>query len=511
MDKMKENTWPPPSGYSKRPEDHSSSFKLVVSMSDTVRSVTLEEGTSYTIGRDRTCDIVVAHNSVSRKHSLLRVGHHPEIEDTGSRNGTRVDGRLLTTGERASLRAGSIVHLGSVTMFVLDESAPHEPKSSRNSSSSWRAATPIHAATDSELAPGFVLRDERMLALYRSVRVIAESSMPVLVLGETGVGKEVLAHSINAMSSRRTRPFVKFNAAALPESLAESELFGHVRGAFTGADKTKEGLFEAANGGTLFLDEVGEVSLQTQAKLLRVIETGELFRVGAAKPTTVDVRVISATNRDLSALISARQFRADLYYRLSGVTLHIPPLRDRPADIPALTEFFANAYARKTGKPAPSLSAEAMAALCAHRWPGNARELKNVVERACLVAGAARVEVDHLHLKVEQVEWLGDGDARELTDVVSSPESKAVVARLRGTAPKGAGVGAAEAGPPSSGDLADKLRQELARQERERIEAALANTSGNQVMAARLLGISRRTLINRLDALGISRPRKGRS
>jgi len=508
---MKENTVPPPSGYPKQSEGRSSSFKLVVSMSDTVRSVTLEKGASYTIGRDRTCDIVVAHNSVSRKHSIVRVGRQPEIEDTGSRNGTRVDGRLLTTGERAPLRAGSIVHLGSVTMFVLEESAPHEPHSARSSSSSWRVAKPIHAAPESELAPGFVLKDERMLALYRSVRVIAESHMPVLVLGETGVGKEVLAHSINAMSSRCTRPFVKFNAAALPESLAESELFGHVRGAFTGADKTKEGLFEAANGGTLFLDEVGELSLQTQAKLLRVIETGELFRVGAPKPTTVDVRILSATNRDLSSLIAARQFRADLYYRLSGVTLHIPPLRDRPADIPALTEFFANACARKAGKPAPSLSAEAMAALCAHRWPGNARELKNVVERAVLVAGAARIEVEHLQLKVEQVEWLGDGDVRELTEVISSPESKGTVARLRGVTPNGAGAGAAETGPKSGSGLADKLRQELARQERDRIEAALGKTSGNQVMAARLLGISRRTLINRLDALGISRPRKGRS
>jgi transcriptional regulator with GAF, ATPase, and Fis domain len=502
--RMKSTVPPPKRRDSGRAAERTTVPKLVLCVDDVVQATPLAKGATYTIGRDGACDLVVQDHSVSRKHARLRVGRHVELEDLGSRNGTRVDGRLLTTGEHAVLRVGTIVQLGSVTAFVLNDTEADEEHTPTTSSASWRAAKPVHTLEDAEIAPGFVLKDERMIALYRGIRAIAESNMPVLILGETGVGKEVFAHCINARSSRHARPFVKFNAAALPESLVESELFGHVRGAFTGADKAREGLFEAANGGTLFLDEVGELSLQTQAKLLRVIETGELFRVGATKPITVDVRVISATNRDLPALMAARQFRTDLFYRLNGVTIHIPPLRDRAADIPALTEFFALACVRKAGKPAPDFSAEAMASLCSHRWPGNARELKNVVERAVLVASPARVEVEHLHLKVERVQF-PEGDGREITEVTSSPDLSDAVARVRGG--EGGGLPAANKVLRQG----DTVRRELAELERRRIMDALASTSGNQALAARLLGVSRRTLMNRLDALGIARPRKGRT
>jgi two-component system, NtrC family, response regulator AtoC len=506
---------PPPPNAAPFQKARGHSFKLVVCTADSVRSVTLVRGKAYSIGRDRTNDIIVAHDSVSRRHACVTVNNEPELEDTGSRNGTRVNGRLAGTGERIVLRPGTIIHIGPSTVFVLDEATPDDAFATRRSSSSFRAAPKVEP--DEVLPTGLVLKDERMLALYRSVRVIAQSNIPVLILGETGVGKEILAQSINAMSERRDRAFVRFNSAALPESLVESELFGYARGAFTGADRAKLGLFDAADGGTLFLDEVAELSLQTQAKLLRVIETGELFRVGASVPTKVDVRVISATNRDLPALIAAGQFRADLFYRLNGVTVNIPPLRDRAADIPPLIEYFGQACARKAGRAPPDFSEGSMAALCAHRWPGNARELKNVVERAVLVAPHGRVEIDHLQLKIEPNDWAGV-DQHAVTKVTvnpvapqARPSSAHHLPPPRSTAHPGMELGSPhDDDRVSSDELADKLRRELARKERDRIVEALSSTGGNQVMAARLLGISRRTLINRLDSFGISRSRKGR-
>jgi DNA-binding NtrC family response regulator len=233
-------------------------------------------------------------------------------------------------------------------------------------------------------------------------------------------------------------------------------------------------------------------------------------------PTKVDVRVISATNRDLPALIAQGQFRADLFYRLNGVTVNIPPLRDRAADIPPLIEWFGIACARKAGRPPPDLSEAAMAALCSHRWPGNARELKNVVERAVLIATHGRVEIDHLQLKIEPNDW-ANVDVHAVTKVTVNPDAPGAKTTSlrhqlppRPTAIPGMALGGDDEDRVSSDELADKLRRELARKERDRIVEALSSTGGNQVMAARLLGISRRTLINRLDSFGISRPRKGR-
>jgi transcriptional regulator with GAF, ATPase, and Fis domain len=286
------------------------------------------------------------------------------------------------------------------------------------------------------------------------------------------------------MSPRRSRPFVTFNSAALPESLIESELFGYARGAFTGADRAKAGLFEAADGGTIFLDEVADLSLAAQAKLLRVVETGEVLSVGGLKPKAADVRVVSATNRDLYALMQSGRFRMDLYYRLSGATLHIPPLRERPADIGVLVEHFAARFAETAHLPKPEFPADVIAALAAYPWPGNVRELKNVVQRAVLRAMARPVRVDDLQLD----------SARVLPPPLATEEVTDTVA-----APRGADVG----------DHAEQLRRQLVQDERKRIVEALARAHGNQVVAARLLGMSRRTLINRLDAYKLPRPRKG--
>ncbi len=224
---------------------------------------------------------------------------------------------------------------------------------------------------------------------------VADSMLPILIAGESGTGKELVAALVHERSPRARRPFVRVNCAALPESLIESELFGHVRGAFTGAMKDRQGRFELAHGGTIFLDEVGEVPSAVQAKLLRALQNKVVERVGESTPRRVDVRVVAATNKNLEAALTEGTFRADLYYRLNGVRLRLSPLRERPGDVPLLAEHFA-ARAGAAGRAATTFSAEALRALRAYRWPGNVRELENVVERAVLLAGAGPVEVRHL-------------------------------------------------------------------------------------------------------------------
>jgi hypothetical protein len=294
--------------------------------------------------------------------------------------------------------------------------------------------------------------DEEMQRVHALAERAAAGSINLLILGETGAGKEVLARRVHRLSSRAGRPFVCINCAALSEALLESELFGHERGAFTGATQAKPGLLETAPGGTVFLDEVGELPATLQAKLLRVIETREIVRVGSVRPRQIDVRFIAATNRDLEGEVARGGFRRDLFFRLNGMTLSLPPLRARPREIPALCRLFLKELSPAAGrKTPPRLTAEALAQLCAHGWPGNVRELRNVIERALLLAPGDEIDVEHL------------------------PTATPV-------APAG---------------------------ERERILGALEACAGNQSRAARQLGISRKVLLARLDAWGVKRPRKG--
>ncbi|HEX9887329.1 MAG TPA: sigma-54 dependent transcriptional regulator [Longimicrobiales bacterium] len=252
------------------------------------------------------------------------------------------------------------------------------------------------AARKSRGLSDVVSRSPVMAEVIGVARRVAGADSSLLVLGETGVGKERLARSVHDESARSSGPFVPVNCGAIPEGLMESELFGHEQGAFTGATRARRGHFEVAHRGTLFLDEVGDLPLHVQVKLLRVLEDRHIQRLGSEHPVRVDVRIIAATNRNLSAEVDEGRFRADLYYRLAVVTLSIPPLRDRPEDIPDLVEHYLAVFRRSLGKPCDGIAGDALAALMAHSWPGNVRELINVLERAVLLAPSPLIGVADL-------------------------------------------------------------------------------------------------------------------
>jgi DNA-binding NtrC family response regulator len=296
-----------------------------------------------------------------------------------------------------------------------------------------------------------------MIEVYKTVAQVAATRATVLIIGESGTGKELVARAIHARSERAGKPFVAVNCAALPESILESELFGHERGAFTGATGMKRGLFEEATGGTLFLDEIGEISPKMQAQLLRVLQEGEIRRVGGSEPVKTDVRVVASTNRDLKTEVAAGRFREDLYFRLNVVTVKVPPLRDRRGDVPALVRHFLARHAERLGRPVPRVAPEVIERLSEYEWPGNVRELSHLVERAMLLAR-------------ERVVTLADLPP-EL-----SPHAVA----------------------PNPGSIAaDWPTLEVL--DRRYIDLVLARTGGNKTRAAEVLGIDRRTL-NRIFA-----------
>jgi DNA-binding NtrC family response regulator len=313
---------------------------------------------------------------------------------------------------------------------------------------------------------GMIGRGPLMQELFGMIRRLAPHVRTALVTGETGTGKELVARALHQLGPRRERRFVAVNCSAVVETLFESELFGHVRGAFTGATDNKSGLFELADEGTLFLDEIGELPLSVQAKLLRVLELGEVHRVGSLEPRTVNVHVIAATNRDLRAEVAAGRFRSDLYYRLNIVEVSLAPLRDRREDIPYLTAAFVRESSDRLRKPLVGLTPGAERLLAIAAWDGNVRELRNVIERACILA---------------------DGDfitERELA--VSMPQPRAM-------AP-------AAAPGMSEGAVSTDL---LVTVEREHIQRALVRARGNKKAAARMLGLSRRALYRRLERLDL--------
>jgi len=309
-----------------------------------------------------------------------------------------------------------------------------------------------------ERAPDRLLTsDEKMLRICEAARLAAQSKASVLIQGESGTGKELVARHIHRLSPRNRKPFVRVNCAALPETLLESELFGHEKGAFTGAVARRRGRFELADGGTLLLDEVSEISSSLQAKLLRAIEQEEFERVGGSRTLRVDVRIVATTNRDLRAAIEEGDFRADLFYRLNVVPIVLPPLRDRPGDIAELIAYYLEKFALQGGRAAPSVSRDAMRVLRRYSWPGNVRELKNVVQRMMILCPAERIEVVDLPSEVRNEGGAGERAGIEI------------------------GVG-----------------QTLEAMERTLILKTLERTGGNRTDAAEILGVTTRTLRNKL-------------
>ncbi|MBS2017703.1 MAG: sigma 54-interacting transcriptional regulator [Deltaproteobacteria bacterium] len=408
-------------------------YLLTLVVRGAAREFTLPPNGRVVLGRDETCDIPVSDASVSRRHAALEVaGPTLTITDLGSANGTRID-----KGHHAA-----------------------ETASTREGQTSANVAVPLTERDCFYLGNVMcTLRLEevnasRMTALHALADRAATSDIPVLLLGETGVGKEVLAETIHRKSPRNSAPLVRLNCAALSEPLLESELFGHVRGAFTGAVHARAGLIESAHGGTLFLDEVGDMPAVTQVKLLRVLDEKRVLRVGADEPRDVDFRLVSATNRDLTEDVASGRFRRDLFFRISGIVLTIPPLRERPAELYGLVESILSELAARKQKPVPAVTPAALDAIHGHPWPGNVRELKHVLERALVLADGGPIDAQHLLL---------------------------------------GGHEAIEAKRTSSG-----FRASTEAFERARIESTLAECGGNQSEAARVLGIPRRTLVAKL-------------
>jgi nitrogen regulation protein NR(I) len=336
----------------------------------------------------------------------------------------------------------------------------------------------VHPGSGDGEKPPLVGQSPAMRAIYEMVARVADSPSTVLITGESGTGKELIAHALHRGSSRRDKPLIKVNCAAIPKDLVESELFGYERGAFTGAVGSKPGRFELADGGTLFLDEIGEIPVEIQVKLLRALQESEFERVGGIKTLRVDVRLIAATNRDLKQLIAEGRFREDLYYRLAVVPIALPPLRERKEDIPLLVDHFIEKYDRRLGKRVVGIEPEALQILMSYTWPGNIRELENLMERSVLFADGPLIEASSL------------------------PDSL----RERGGAPP---IPIAAVGPlgaiaaPSGASMKEIVRQAQAELEKELIGRALAETGGNVTRAAKRLQISRKSLQVKMKELGL--------
>jgi DNA-binding NtrC family response regulator len=552
--------------------------------------VKLPEGVEVTVGRSRGCTVHVDSERISRRHAALRrTGSTIQVTDLGSRNGTRINGELIS--EPTALRPGDELSIGPMSAVLtsavsvrwrpplsgdaelherleaevdrcnryhrrfalamirvegeddavdaaidritgrlrpMDFAADYGPGelavllpelgeaaasetverlvmatsppggAAAITARAGIAVFPRHGSTGAEIvdraraalrgarserrqtmlgSAGPTRPDDDVVAISPATRrlfallaKVAATPVTVLIVGETGSGKEISAAAIHRRSPRAAGPFVKLNCACLPSTLLESELFGYEKGAFTGADRQKRGFFEAASGGTLFLDEIGEIDGSLQAKLLRVLESKTIMRVGGTREISVDVRVLCATNRDLEVEVAAERFRADLYYRIAGFTVVVPPLRERSADIGPLAERFLTEIAAELDGEPPVLAPETREALESYAWPGNIRELRNAVERAVVLCSGGVIEVE------------------DLPPALAAGRDRAILSGRRVRTESGLGV-----------------RDQLAEVERAAICEALEATGGNQTRAARELGLTRRALIYRMEKYGIKR------
>ena len=347
-----------------------------------------------------------------------------------------------------------------------------------------------------------------MRRVLTMVERVADSDVTVLITGESGVGKEVIAHELHRRSPRRTRPFVKVNCAALPAELLESELFGHERGAFTGAQASRVGKFEFAHGGTIMLDEIGEMPLALQAKLLHVLQDRHFTRLGSNRPVDTDVRVVAATNRDLQLMIRAGQFREDLYYRLQVIELRVPSLRERRDEIIPLAEFFLLRYTARYGRPAVRPSARLRDAFLTHSWPGNVRELENVIKRFVILQDESLVLAElERQRPIDVAPPMATPAPAPLAPVATAPPVVVASPPPVVSAPPSAPVpdfhDEASGGPARLPDLA---RRAALSAERDAIQQALDHFRWNRRKAAQQLGVSYKTLLNKMKECGISAP-----
>ncbi|MCK6544946.1 sigma 54-interacting transcriptional regulator [Myxococcota bacterium] len=422
-----------------------------------LRKLSRDDG-AYVIGVDGegavTSPLLAADPDV---RAILHLGASLELE---ARAGdVFIHGRRIKDGDRCALELGASFIVEDAT-FVLVAGARR----------TFEGEVKDLAARGAVACTKPIVASPVMRHLYRIVERVADSPISVLLLGETGAGKEIVADAIHAASPRRKRPFVRLNCAALPATLIDSELFGHERGAFTGAERSKIGLLESAQGGTILLDEIGELPLETQGRLLRTLERREILRVGGVRPLPIDVRFVAATNRDLRAEVAAGRFREDLFFRLDGLTLYVPPLRERPEEIEPLSERFIAEMARELRRPIPTISVEARQALSTHRWPGNLRELRNVLHRAVL---------------------LHEGGVIRAEDLLLEP----AVTRLAPLEPQLSVPGSGPPRPVQRGGIDEETLRE-----------ALDRAAGNQTRAAKYLGVSRQTLSKWVARHNLPRP-----
>jgi PAS domain S-box-containing protein len=381
-------------------------------------------------GQGHWCDLFVAGSAQRRTCSVVRK-----------------DGSYLNVLKNASLLKepdGTII--GAVETFTdISDIEERDEKIEQLSKL-------LHGNTDFQ---GIVGKSEIMQRVFEVVRKAAMSDAPVIIHGETGTGKELVAHAIHDLGPRRDKPYIQVNCAALNEGLLESEMFGHVKGAFTGAHMQRKGRFEAANGGDIFLDEIGDIPLSIQVKLLRILETKQFERVGDYQPIKTDVRIITATHRDLEQLIARGRFREDFFFRINVIPIHLPPLRDRADDIPLLAEHFVRQLQRSSGKEILGVAPEAMDFFVNYRWPGNIRELRGTLEYAFVVAESDRILLKHLPARMTS-----PGIRHEISASAPLTEKEALV-------------------------------------------DALIKSGGNQTLAARMLGVNRVTVWHRVKKYGI--------
>lgn len=494
-------------------------IELIVHSGQATRAHVLPQHGQLLVGRAPHCDVRIDDASISRQHFCLFIGDSLELEDLGSSNGTLVASdserrsdadstlvggahfRKLSVGERVTIQVGDIIRAGSALIVV--ERRDVQPVQA--------TLLPVHPDTNQN-QPGLfwpvVLVNAELRRLYNVAAMAAGTDISVLILGETGVGKEVFAEFIHQRSLRSARPFLRLNCAALSESLLESELFGHERGAFTGAHQSKPGLLESTDGGTVFLDEIGELPLSLQVKLLRVLDERVVRRVGSNKPRPIDVRFVTATNRDLKREVASGRFRGDLYFRINGTSFSIPPLRERKDEIEPLGRYFLTQACVRLGRPVPNITAEARQRLLEYGWWGNVRELRNAMERASFLCGDGPLLASHL----PEDPLPSEEPMEDSTDLVFSGGVSAEAPTLGalGRSPiYGRPV------PSQIASLKDFAPERSSpdgggSDEPSRLLKALNDCGGNQTRAAQMLGISRRTLINRLDLHKLPRPRKGR-